>query len=153
MPFVRILKKTDRIITALHYSREKMHRQVSNIRCTLSGQLNCWSLRCSWSIACRRCSNYIFILDLIPGINILGKDNCKTRQETLKFWVLVCLILEIWRYLQCIITPLSSASALELRLDCSKYQYIRTLYHSTVAWEVFHYTLNFGKLLKLIFMT
>ena len=27
----------------------------------LSRQLNCWSLRCSWSIACRRCSNYIFI--------------------------------------------------------------------------------------------
>ena len=31
--------------------------------------------RCSWSIACRRCSNYIFILNLTPGFNGLGKDN------------------------------------------------------------------------------
>ena len=61
-----------------------------------SRQYNCWSLRCSWSIACRRCSNYIFILNLIFGINSLGKDNCKTRRETLKIWVLVHLILEIW---------------------------------------------------------
>ena len=28
-----------------------------------------WSLRCSWSIACRGCSNYIFILDFTPGFN------------------------------------------------------------------------------------
>ena len=41
----------------------------------LSWQLNCRSLRCSWNIACRRCSNYIFILDLIHGINRLGKYN------------------------------------------------------------------------------
>ena len=26
------------------------------------------------------------------------KDNCKTRQETFKFWDLVHLILEVWRY-------------------------------------------------------
>ena len=51
-------------------------------------QLNCWSLRCSWSIACRRCSNYIFILDLTPGFNGLGKGNCKTR-ETKTIQVLV----------------------------------------------------------------
>ena len=37
--------------------------QVPNISCTFVGQLNYWSLRCSWSIVCRRCSNYIFILD------------------------------------------------------------------------------------------
>ena len=35
--------------------------------------------------------------DLIPGINSLGKDNCKAGRETLKFWPLVRLILEIWR--------------------------------------------------------
>ena len=28
-------------------------------------------------IACRRCSNYIFILYLMPGFSGLGKDNCK----------------------------------------------------------------------------
>ena len=63
----------------------------------LSWQLNCRSLRCSWSIACRRCSNYIFILHLIHGFNRLGKDNCKTGRETLKFWDLVRLILETLR--------------------------------------------------------
>ena len=45
------------------------------------------SLRCSWSIACRRCSNHIFIFDLTPGgVNKLRKGNCKTRRETFKFW-------------------------------------------------------------------
>ena len=73
--------------------------KTSNISYTLlSRHLNCWSLRCSWSIACRRCSNYIFILDLTPSFNGLGKDNCKTRPEIFKFWDLVCLILEVWRY-------------------------------------------------------
>ena len=69
-----------------------VYRQVSNIR-----QLNCWSPRCSWSIACRRCSNYIFILNLTPGCNGLGKDNYKMRQEAFKFWDLVHLILETLR--------------------------------------------------------
>ena len=56
------------------------------------------SLRWSWSTACRRCSNYIFILDLTPGPNGLGKDHCKTRGETFKSGDLVCIILEIWRW-------------------------------------------------------
>ena len=63
-------------------------------------QLNCWSYRCSWSIACRHCSNYIFILNLTNGFNRLGKDNCKTRGETFKFWDSVRLILETLRYIQ-----------------------------------------------------
>ena len=50
------------------------------------------------AFACRRCSNYIFILDLTPGFNGLGKDNYKMRQETFKLWDLVRLILEIWQY-------------------------------------------------------
>ena len=76
------------------------YRQVSNIRRTVVGSRwkNCRSLRCSWSIACRRCSNYIFILDLTPGFMGLGKDNCKTRREAFKFVDLVRLILEILRY-------------------------------------------------------
>ena len=64
--------------------KERTYCLVSNIR-HLSWQLNCWSLRCSWSIACRRCSNYIFILNLTPGFNGLGKDDCKTRWESFKF--------------------------------------------------------------------
>ena len=63
-----------------------------------SRQLNCWSLRFSWSIACRRCSNYIFILNLTPGFNRLGKDNYKMRREAFQFSDLVRLILETLRY-------------------------------------------------------
>ena len=66
-----------------------------------SRQLNCWSLRCSWSIACQRCSNYIFVLDLTHGFHGLGKENCKTRRKSFKFWDLVLPILEILRYLIC----------------------------------------------------
>ena len=62
-------------------------------------QLNCWSLRCSWCIACRRCPNHIFIIGLTPGFNGLGKDNCKTWRETFKFWNLVHPISEIWRHI------------------------------------------------------
>ena len=65
----------------------------------LSRQWNCWSLRCSWSITCRRCSNYIFILDLTHGFNMMHRDNCTTRREAFKFGDLVWLILEIWWYL------------------------------------------------------
>ena len=39
----------------------------------LSRQQNWWSVRCSWSIACHRCYNYIFILDLTPA-NPIGWD-------------------------------------------------------------------------------
>ena len=35
----------------------------------------------SWSIACRRCSIYIFIPDLIPGLNGLDKDNSTARRD------------------------------------------------------------------------
>ena len=89
-----------------------MYHKTSNIRRTLakkkkkkthlSRQLNCWSLRCSWSIACRRCSNYILILDLTHGFNGLGKDNLKTRRE--KHWGLGDLagyLLEVRR--QCLL--------------------------------------------------
>ena len=31
-------------------------------------------------------------IDLTPGFNGLGKDNCKTRRETFKFWDLVNFI-------------------------------------------------------------
>ena len=46
----------------------------------------CRSLYCSWNTTCRRCSFYIFILDLILGFNGLGKDNCKTIWEKNKSW-------------------------------------------------------------------
>ena len=65
-----------------------------------SRQLNCWSFRCSWSIACRRCSNYIFVLDLTPGFNGLSKGNCNTRREIFTFWDFVQLISDSWRYIR-----------------------------------------------------
>ena len=64
----------------------------------LRRQLYPWSLKCSWSIDCRRCSIYICILDSTPCFNGLGKDNCKTRRESFHFWILSRLILETLRY-------------------------------------------------------
>ena len=43
--------------------------------------LNCWSLRYSWGIAYRPAPTKTFILDITPGFNGLGKDDCKTRWE------------------------------------------------------------------------
>ena len=76
-----------------------------------SMQLNCWSLRPSWSIACQRCSNYIFILDLTPGFNGLG--------EAFKFWDSVRLILETLWYvmlspIQCSFTVLSASMTVNI---------------------------------------
>ena len=80
-------------IEILTFSFKKVRLKMSSTKCrpfclgfnVLSSQLNCWSLRCSWSIACRRCCNYIFILHLTPGFNILRKHNCKPKRETFKF--------------------------------------------------------------------
>ena len=73
-----------------------VYRQTSNISHTLVS--TCWLLRCSCSIAFRRCSNYSFILDLTPGFNGLGKGNCATRRESFKLWDMARLTLEILRY-------------------------------------------------------
>ena len=54
---------------------------------------------CSWSITCRRCSNYVFIPDITAGFNGSGKDHCMMTPETFEFGDLVWLILEIWQYL------------------------------------------------------
>ena len=47
-------------------------------------------------MACRRCCNSIFILD--HSVDGLDKNKCKTRRETMTFWDLVRLIVEVWRY-------------------------------------------------------
>ena len=95
-------------ITVLHVSwistaspLIQMYRKTSNISRIPSRQLKCRSLRCSRSIACRRCSNYIFILDLTSGFTGFAKDSRKTVREYFKCWVLVRLILETWRYSLC----------------------------------------------------
>ena len=50
------------------------------------------------SSACRRCSNYIFILNLTSGFNGLGIDNYKMRREAFMLWDLVRIILDNLRY-------------------------------------------------------
>ena len=57
-------------------------------RWDIHSPLNCWSLRCSWSIACRRCSNYIFILHLTHGFNILRKNNYKPSRDRNKYVII-----------------------------------------------------------------
>ena len=64
-----------------------------------SRQFSFWSLRCSWSIACQHCSNYIFILHFTLSFSILHKDNCKRRQETFQFGDLEHLLLQILQYM------------------------------------------------------
>ena len=43
-------------------------------------------------------ADVLFIIKLTHDLNRLHKDNYKTRRETFKFWDLVRLILEIFRY-------------------------------------------------------
>ena len=87
-------------------------------------QLDCWSLRCSWSIACWRCSNYIFIFNLTSGFNGLSKDNYKITRETSKFWALVRLILETLRYILFLAQDNRGLFYLEINLDYGIFQYI-----------------------------
>ena len=47
------------------------YRQTSNISGTLVGN----------KIDDHCCSKYIFILDLTPGFNVLGKCNCMVRRK------------------------------------------------------------------------
>ena len=68
-----------------------IYRQIFNIR-HIRRQSDCRSLSAN-----RRCSNYIFILDLTPGLNRLGRNNCETWREIFSFWDSVRL-LEVWRY-------------------------------------------------------
>ena len=73
------------------------YRQVSHINRTLVGNKQ---VDHSYLVgaACRSCSSYIFNLDLTPGFDGLGTDNCKTILETLKVLGIGRLILEVWRY-------------------------------------------------------
>ena len=63
----------------------------------------------------RRCSNYILILDSIPGLNGLGKDHCKTRRESFKLWDLVPYIRGFWYMLKfCCHGPLTKYGKLRV---------------------------------------
>ena len=73
------------VILALVYTIF-MYHQTSNISHTLVANKFADHSDVVGSIACRRCSNYIFILDLAPGFNGLGRDNYKTRRGSFKSW-------------------------------------------------------------------
>ena len=108
---------------------------LSNLkyRIHLSRQWNCWSRRCIWSITCRHCSNYIFILDSTPGFNESGKDNFKTRWKTFMFWDSMRLILAVWQYF------LSTVSVWIKTYVVDKYIYLsdRMLYLSGFwCWDI-----------------
>ena len=62
---------------------------LSNLlyKMNFSRQYNCWSLRCSYSIACRHCSKYIFIHDLTHGFNGLSKDNSRRDEKHFSFGI------------------------------------------------------------------
>ena len=82
--------------TSVHWLRRTIYRQTSKTSQTFVGNKLVGQTRSIWSIACRRCSNYIFILDLTPSFSGCGKDDCKTRRETFKFWDLVRLTLNVY---------------------------------------------------------
>ena len=97
----------------------------------LSRQSNFRSLRRSWSIACRRCSNYIFILDLTSVFKWFGNDSRKTVRESFKCWDLVRLILETWR---CVLL-----TALNLYHRMIRFSYIAmSLQASLHPTKIFH---------------
>ena len=47
-------------------------------------QLNCRSLRCSWSIACRRCSNYIFILHSTLALQYIAQRHLQSATRNIE---------------------------------------------------------------------
>ena len=96
--------------------------QTSNIK-HHSRQRNCWSLRCSWSIVCRRCSNYIFILDSdeTRNIEVLGFGVAYIRglmvcSHTLTLTVseISCSPLPVTSVTMGVMRPLSVATATQM---------------------------------------
>ena len=72
----------------------------------LNRQWNCWSLSCSWSIACRRCTNYIFVLDLIPGFNGLEFGASYIRGLTVRASIIIkpCIVYSFQYPMSCKVT-------------------------------------------------
>ena len=77
----------------------EMYRQVSNISHTLAGNEIFYHSDVVGASPVDAAPTTFFILVLTPGFNRLGKDKCKTRRESFKFWDLVRLILETLRYM------------------------------------------------------
>ena len=66
------------------------------------------------------------ILDLTPGFNRLGKDNCQTRRDSFKFCDLVRLILETLRYLHTLYWIMKEIGArFKLKLFENKWEWMQ----------------------------
>ena len=92
-------RERNRRLTAKKCRLMEMYRKTSNISRTLVGNKivdNSDVVGASPVGAAPTTSSF---LTLTPGFNGLGKDHCKRRQETFKFWDLVRLILEVLRFL------------------------------------------------------
>ena len=66
-------------------------------------QWDCWSFRCSCSTACRRCPNYIFILDFNTWLQWIGQRQLQDEIRNiwvLWFWCLV-VIVDRWPQFEC----------------------------------------------------
>ena len=72
------------------------YRQTSSIRPTLVGNTSTDHSVEPAASPVGAAQNYIYILDLIPGYNGLGKDNVKTEWEISNFCNFVRLVLEVW---------------------------------------------------------
>ena len=135
--FLFCLRRRRRHLAGEVFAQYRHYRQTSDISRTLVG--NKTSPRCGWSIACRCCSNYIFILDLTPGFKGLSKDNCKTRRETCMFWYLAHLILEVWRYKKSISSCVNSTLCTEIPRTSDAYvrQWIKSVCIQMMACRLF----------------
>ena len=109
-----------------------MYRKTSNVRCNLVGNKIVDHSDVVRSIACRRCSNYIFILDLTSGFNGFGKDSHKTVQESLNCWDLVQLILETWRYVPLLSLMVDRESVINL----GRYQLITCVFENDTVRRI-----------------
>ena len=72
-------------ISCRHNDLQETKIPLKQHKSHLSKQYTCWSLRCSWSIDCRRCSNYIFIPTQHLASNDWAKTTVKRDEKHLSF--------------------------------------------------------------------
>ena len=94
-------------------------------------------------MACRRCSNYIFILDLASDFKGFGKDSRKVVRDSFKCWDLVRLILETWRYMSYMFAVLWWQECPLPRLIDTIYAYHgENILHTAHPWQTLGFKLK-----------
>ena len=98
-------------LTYANHTRDQASNRLLGIYSTIWTCSNKRSISQLLSWLCRRCPNYIFILDLTPGFNILRKK--QLQAETRSIWVLgfsASYIRDVTVYTECaLIAPLSES--------------------------------------------